>query len=1274
MCRKMMLLISVVAFLAVGDVTLAFTDMNVDICYVIDGAPDPCTHKPGWIPFAGWTDSDRHDAKFLTDLGGTGINVGIGIGHEGDLSLGRDYDVQPGNQLVNTAVHYFSKTNGTPQDDVLLAFTELPPGEYWLYGYHRHQAGKPPMLRVDVNCIYREGKFGADPNCIYYDPCGVVQIHDEDTNGMDVNVGIAGDIDYDANFMPSSLVKFYTDGTGVLVTYVASENDWAVLNAFILRVPPIPIAIKPDPQSDAVGVMPDANLSWVPGAYVVTHNVYFGTDFNDVNEATTASGVYQGDTVIIDDNDVNDIRAVWDPPGNLPWGQTYYWRIDEVNDACGVPFRSSIWNFTVHDGKAINPNPEDGRWSIETESPFLFWSTSAGLPEASHDIYFGTDFNDVNDADTTSAAFKVTRIPGEPYYIPPEDFNAFSHYYWRVDEDYATLADVKGDVFHFVTVGGVLMHHKFDGVKDDPVGNLDDPNFVTDSTGNTTFEHNGDVYNLTYGQSNPLINSGNTSADFDQQDQQAALIRDVAGQDILDLSGYEYTIEMWIKRNSHEHGGSEDDDFEGSLFRKFDRSYAVGIGDDNALRFRHAGDSVLASPENAIEMGLWYHVAAVFDSSDGVAPQKLYIDGILVDSGGTTARNTKDDDDPATIGYLQMWRTSFKNRDYFDGLIDELRVTDIALGPYDFLLRGDPNLAWRPQPGNGASEVARNTELSWSPGEAAGFHDVYFGTDYEKVRDANTAVDLGVYQVRQNLGDTSYSPDGILDLSMTYYWRIDEINDANDDSPWTGNIWSFLTAEYVVIEDFEDYNDTENVLYDSWEDGVTNLISSSVIWLATEPNVHGGEQAMEFLYENQKDWWSGHYWSEVVYEYNDPCDWEDYGVKVFTLFFYGQSGNAAGPTEQMFVSLEDTNSRTAVYYDGDANDVQVEDWQEWNIALSEFTDVDMNEITKMYIGFGNQESQPTPGGTGTVFFDDLRVYPPKCVPEYAPPADISGNCIVDYLDILILGEEWLKADKTLSATAPPTGPIGHWKLDEASGTTIIDDGSGGNNGELEGDYDRVAGHVGSGAVNFRGGRGLVPDAAVLRPENAVSVCAWVISDDDQSSARIVVKGADDKESYELEADEFSDILFAIREDSNTDSYPRFDVNDDGLNQDEWVHLAGTYDGTWMSLYINGELVADANYASGVTMLSQDPNGLAIGDQADDDADNPFNGKIDDVRVYGYALSASEVAHVATGGTGILAVESIANLYNLEDLGDRSVNMRDFAVIAESWLEEVLWPL
>jgi hypothetical protein len=92
-------------------------------------------------------------------------------------------------------------------------------------------------------------------------------------------------------------------------------------------------ANPPDGESD---VLRDVTLTWAPGESALTHKVYFGTSFEDLNTASA-------DVLVSDGQDANSFDA-----GVLTFGQTYYWRVDEVNGAPDYTvFAGDVWSFAV---------------------------------------------------------------------------------------------------------------------------------------------------------------------------------------------------------------------------------------------------------------------------------------------------------------------------------------------------------------------------------------------------------------------------------------------------------------------------------------------------------------------------------------------------------------------------------------------------------------------------------------------------------------------------------------------------------------------------------------------------------------------------------------------------------------------------------------------------------------------------------------------------------------------------------------------------------------
>jgi len=316
--------------------------------------------------------------------------------------------------------------------------------------------------------------------------------------------------------------------------------------------------------------------------------------------------------------------------------------------------------------------------------------------------------------------------------------------------------------------------------------------------------------------------------------------------------------------------------------------------------------------------------------------------------------------------------------------VDESDAVDTYKGEvWSFTTEG---AVGNPNPSNGAVDVKQTQILSFSPGDNAASHQLYFGTDKEVVRNANTG--SLEYKGSSNLGSQSYDP-GMLEWNSTYYWRIDEVNNANPDSPWVGPVWSFTTANFLIIDDFEDYDIGNNEIWWSWIDGLGyashptlpahpgNGTGSAVGWDDTpsyteETIVHGGNQSMPFFYDN-----SILRYSEAQKTLTYPRDWTEKGVNKLSIWFRGFSANAAEP---FYVAL---NGSAVVNHDN-PNAAQTGRWTEWTIDLSApggFADqgVNLANVNTIALGLGHKNN-PLAGGSGTMYFDDIRLYQPWTAP------------------------------------------------------------------------------------------------------------------------------------------------------------------------------------------------------------------------------------------------------------------------------------------------------
>ena len=275
-----------------------------------------------------------------------------------------------------------------------------------------------------------------------------------------------------------------------------------------------------------------------------------------------------------------------------------------------------------------------------------------------------------------------------------------------------------------------------------------------------------------------------------------------------------------------------------------------------------------------------------------------------------------------------------------------------------------PGAVGNPQPANSAVDVQMTTTLSWTRADNAASHELYFGTDRDAVNNATTA--SPEYVGPRALGSESHDP-GKLAMNATYSWRVDEVYPAETIK---GLIWSFTTADFILVDDFESYNDIDppdpnsNRLFDIWIDGYGTtdngaLVGNDMPPYAEQSIIHGGVQSMIYFYDNANKT------SEATLTLVYPRDWTEEGVTKLLVWFRGVSVNAA---DSMFIAL----NGNAVVPHSDPAATQMSGWNKWVIDLTEFAGVSLTNVDTITIGIGTKGS-PAAGGAGTMYFDDIRL-------------------------------------------------------------------------------------------------------------------------------------------------------------------------------------------------------------------------------------------------------------------------------------------------------------
>jgi hypothetical protein len=853
------------------------------------------------------------------------------------------------------------------------------------------------------------------------------------------------------------------------------------------------------------------------------------------------------------------------------------------------------------------PSPADGAVDAPCRT-VLSWTP--GIYADTHDVYFGTVFDDVKNASRDNPLGVLVR-QGQTANSYDAGLLEFGQtYYWRIDEVNAPPdpAIFKGpDVWEFTV---------------EPIAH---PIAAANITATASSSNSADE-----GPENTVNGSG---------------------LDANDLRSTEVT-DMWLSNA----GGPQPT----WIQYEFDRVYKLHqmqVWNYNSLL--------------ELSIGFGIKSAAIEYSADGTSWDTFGTTREFARARGASGYpyNTTVDFDGVATKYVRITANSNWGDVVNQYGLSEVRFLYIPVRPRE------------PEPVPGATGLAvDNMTVSWRAGREAASHKVYLSTSEQAVKDET----VSPVSIPADGGYASYSV-GTLDLGQTYYWKVNEVNDAETPRTWEGPVWNFRTAEYLAVDDMESYGEAttpgepgSRVWY-AWRDGfgwsepapgqagngTGSMIGNDDAPFVETQIVHSGRQSLPYTYNNTGANGKAFY-SEAEHLFGASQNWTQYNIKALVLYFHGSAGNDAN--EQMYIKLEDSSGHSnKVFYDGDASDVSEATWHEWNIALQDFSGVDLTKISKMVVGFGDSIA-PTRSGTGKVYFDDIRLYPSRCLPKYGPRGDITDDCTVDFGDILVLAGDWLQTDHGLEAVQPdPAWLVGWWKLDEGTGQTVMNS-AGGSDGTIV-DATRVEDAVRGWCLEFDGDGDYVgieqDESLTLLSEGTVT--AWVKLRGAERQAIVTKQLGTDTGNYYLITGSDGTMLFGI-----TNGIWSQKVQPQTPGQaitNEWAFYAGTFDSSVASIYENAVLVKSV--PNTITPLATEQP-LMIGRwQFSDSWD--CNGLISDVHVYNHALSQAEIASVMGLNELYFPITSRANLYNQEPKNSRSINFHDIAVLAEDWLAEHLWP-
>ena len=677
-------------------------------------------------------------------------------------------------------------------------------------------------------------------------------------------------------------------------------------------------------------------FEWSAGIFAEGHKVYFGTDPDQMELVAT---------------NPKTTMLYYHLSGLTP-GETYYWRVDEVehDGTC----EGYLWTFRALPLIPSDPNPANG--ATNPPGPVVLqWAR--GATATNYEVYLGTNKADVEVADKNSPEHKAM----ETGTMHTAGDLGQGTYFWRVDAVDIGGNVLKGDVWRFIVPSIVAEP----GLVCWLMCDLGFGNEAPDWSGNG---HHAALFGPEWVEG---YNGG--ALHFRGQSHYAQVQRVI--QD-------DWTIIFWLKTTDVGWG-----DGKGLV-----SGQVSGNQNDFGVYLVEAKINYDVGPESGAEVVSslmindykWHHVAATRNATTGSL--KLYIDGLL-DASGSGSRGPKDRPNIINLGTDGQIEGRFAN-----AVMDDIRLYNIELSESDIarIIRVNPLRAWNPVPGHDvAVDIEHITAISWSPGEGAIEHDVYFGDDEDAVRSADTTDTTGFYRIRQ--AQASYTPPEGFERAKTYYWRIDEV--ASNGTITEDKVWSFTVPDYLIVDDFEDYNNFEpDRVFDTWIDGWNVPENGSQVGYLESPFaeqkiVHSGMQSMPFFYDNT----GSATYSEAERTWDTPQDWTRSNVNTLTVWFRGQDPGSYiyDPTDGSYTMIRETNPAEQLYVAiGDSSDiapvvvnypdltaVQQTSWQEWKIDLAEFSSagVNLRSVQKMAIGVGNRQAQHS-GGAGKMYFDDIRLY------------------------------------------------------------------------------------------------------------------------------------------------------------------------------------------------------------------------------------------------------------------------------------------------------------
>ncbi|MGB2864840.1 MAG: LamG domain-containing protein [Sedimentisphaerales bacterium] len=725
----------------------------------------------------------------------------------------------------------------------------------------------------------------------------------------------------------SEVNSYFTGAVDDVRVYDEALTEGQVLGAMVGGA--FPFAFGPVPKDGTLYEDTWVSLSWRPGDLAVSHNVYLGDNFDDVNDGV-------GDT--FRGNESLAYFVVGFPgypyPDGLVPGTTYYWRIDEVNEAePNSPWKGDVWSFSIPPKTSYFPIPADGAEFVDLNVQ-LKWT--AGFGTKLHYIVFGEDFDEVSNA--------AAGIPNGPANYTPGPLNLAKTYYWRVDE-FDGIETHKGEVWSFTTLGAVSGPNPANGavdVKPTVILNWD--------AGAVAASH--DVYFGT--DADAVANATTTSPEYKGT---KALGEESYNPGKLTLN----TAYYW--RIDEVNGASTDSPWAGN-------AWSFTTGDffviDDFEDYDDGDNQIWYSWHDGLGYGAQgnadYYAGNGTGSAVGDEVGWSSMEQFIVHGGQQSVPFFYDNNKQGFAKYSEGEHTLTDQRDWTEEGVTELSLwfrgypgsvgsfTEAPVGIYTMTASGTDiwnsadefHYAYKTLTGIG-SIVAKVESVDNTNGWAKA------GVMIRETLDLGSAHATMVvtpaqgvsFQRRPSMGATSTSANSTTGDEAAPYW-------VKIERDLSGNFTSYHSANGSTW---------------TMQGASENIQMSSNVYIGLAVTSHDAALTCQAVFTN------------VTTTGSVSPQWANQDI--------GIESNAAEPLYVAVFNPDGIGTGTpAIVIHDDPAAATIDTWTEWIIPLQAFADqgINLTDVDRIAIGLGTKGNMATPGGSGKMYFDDARLYQPRNVP------------------------------------------------------------------------------------------------------------------------------------------------------------------------------------------------------------------------------------------------------------------------------------------------------